>query len=211
MTSLQQLGWDRLAGTELDPINPPSGAVASILDVMPEILASDNDVKDLAWVIDKQLGRLFNRAWLASPLSYLGGVPSGKLATLISSLPSDIYNEVAWNFGLGGEEIIRTASHAVKQSLLAQGYKLQKKAGTKWAVAWLLQLLGVTGSVIPWYDEAATANTFRILISSDLGGRSYTEVAQMVLFWCDRFAPKGAKLRELRYNPNGTTDVVLWP
>jgi hypothetical protein len=58
MTSrLQQLAWDRLASTELDPVNPPlvGDAVASILDMMPDSLATEADVKDLAWVIDNIL------------------------------------------------------------------------------------------------------------------------------------------------------------
>jgi hypothetical protein len=214
MTSrLQQLAWDRLASTELDPVNPPlvGDAVASILDMMPDSLATEADVKDLAWVIDKQLGKLFNRVWLSSPIAYMAQVPSGKLSSLISSLPADIWNELAWNFKLGGEEIIWFASHLVKQDLLEVGYKLQRKAGTKWALNWIFELLGAAGQVIPWYDEAATANTYRILITGDMGAVSYTAVAEKIVSWCDRFAPKGAKLTEARYNPNGTVNVVLWP
>lgn len=210
---VQQLAWDRLAATELDPVDPPvsAGGLASILDVMPDSLASEQDVKDLAWVIDKQLGKLFNRVWLSSPIAYLAQVPSGKLSGLISSLPADIWNELAWNFKLGGEEIIFFAPLAVKQELLGVGYKLQRKAGTKWALEWIFDLLQVQGQIIRWYEESGTANTYRIKITTDLNGRSYTSVTQMVLFWVDRFAPKGAKLTEIRYNPNLTTDVVLWP
>jgi hypothetical protein len=214
MTSrLQQLAWDRLATTELDPLDPPvvGDAVASILDMMPDALRDEEDVQDLAWVIDKQLGKLFNRIWLASPLTTLGQIPSGRLGGAIASLPGDIYNEVAYNFKLGAEEIIWFAPHTVKQDLLSQGYKLQKKAGTKWALNWVFALLEVQGTITPWYDDASAANTYKIKITSDIGSKSYTQVIEAVLFWADRFAPKGSKLTELRYNPNGTTNVVLWP
>ncbi len=214
MTSrVQQLGWDRLAATELDPILTPTAGdpVLSILDMMPDALADEADVKDLAWCIDKQLGKLFNRIWLSSPLTALGLISSGRLNNAISGLPGDIFNELAYNFALGAEDVIWFAPHLAKQALLAEGYKLQKKAGTKWALNWIFSLLDMQGQIIPWYSETAAANTFRVLFTSDANGKSYTQIVSAVLFWVDRFAPKGSQLYEIRYTPNGTTNVVLWP
>jgi hypothetical protein len=143
MTSrLQQLAWDRLATTELDPLDPPvvGDAVASILDMMPDALRDEEDVQDLAWVIDKQLGKLFNRIWLPIPLP-----PEAAAIVYARPLPS------------GGTDTIN--QYGLKRVVVGKGGNVDVTVAT----------VDINSIIAPDVDVAFTATFDPLLGSSVLG------------------------------------------
>jgi phage tail P2-like protein len=155
----------------------------SLLDVLPESIASDPEIIALSLAIDPEL-----RAVGAAIIEAV-------ILPRIAELEDPILDELAWAFRLNRLQIWDVATTEGKRSLLANIFAIRKKSGTRYSVRRAFDLLSVTGSVIEWWEEGAAPYTYRLRIFVEDVGVTKAQLVQIGEL-VHRFAPTRAYLSE---------------
>jgi phage tail P2-like protein len=164
---------------------------ASLLDFLPESIASDADIIALSLAIDPELQ------------SVGAAIIEAVILPNIANLPDDILDELAWAFRLNRLQIWDSATTDGKRALLANIFAIRKKSGTRFSVRRVFDLLSVVGSVVEWWEEGAPAYTYRLRLFVNLVGITESQLVQIAEL-VHRFAPTRAQLSELATEADST-------
>lgn len=172
----------------------------TLLDFLPESIASDLEVIALSIAIDPELRDVG------------GAIVEAVILPNIAQLPEPILDELAWAFRLNELQLWDNATIDGKRALLVSIFAIRKKAGTRFAVRRIFDLLSVIGSLTEWWEEDPPAFpfTYKIQITA-------TDVAillttlQQIRELTHRFAPARAALAELSVAAESRAPVVLYP
>jgi len=171
---------------------------ASLIDFLPESIASDPEIIALSLAIDPEL-----RAAGAAIIEAV-------ILPRISELDDPILNELAWAFNLNNLQIWDDATTEGKRSLLVNIFAIRKKSGTRFSVRRLFDLMSVVGEVIEWWEEAAPAYTYRLRIFVDQTGVTRSQLIQISEL-THRFAPTRAKLSEYAVESDRRAPLLIYP
>lgn len=158
-------------------------ASLSLVDFLPESIASDPEIIALSLAIDPELRDVG------------AAIIEAIILPRIADLADDILDELAWAFRMNRLQIWDDATTDRKRALLANIFAIRKKSGTRFSITRVLDLVEVVGSVIEWWEENAAPYTWRLrLFAEDVGVtlRQLTQIGELV----HRFAPTRAKLAE---------------
>ena len=169
---------------------------ASLLDFVPESIASDPEIIAISRAIDPELR------------SVGAAIIEALILPRIAQLDDPVLNELAWAFNLNNFQIWDSATTEGKRALLANIFAIRKKSGTRFAVRRIFDLLSVTGTLIEWWEEHADPFTYRIRILIDSVGVTLSQWLQMGEL-THRFAPARAQLSELAGESDRTATLVL--
>jgi len=164
----------------------------SLLDFLPESIASDPDIIALSLAIDPEL-----RAVGAAIIEAV-------ILPRISDLEDPILDELAWAFRLNRLQIWDEATTEGKRALLVNIFAIRKKSGTRFAVRRVFDLLSVVGELVEWFEEGAAPYTYRLrLFVVDVGitRDQLVQIGELT----HRFAPTRSQLSEfaVEANPSG--------
>lgn len=163
----------------------------SLLDVLPESIASDPDIVALSLAIDPELR------------SVGAAIIEAVILPRIAELEDPILNELAWAFRLNRLQIWDEATTEGKRALLVNIFSIRKKSGTRFAVRRAFDLLSVVGKVIEWWEEGAAANTYRLRIFVGLVEITRSQLVQIGEL-VRRFARTSQKLSEFAVEADST-------
>lgn len=166
----------------------------SLVDFLPESIASDPEIIALSLAIDPELRDVG------------AAIIEANILPRIAELEDDILDELAWAFRINRLQIWDVATTAQKRTLLADIFAIRKKSGTRFSITRVLGLVSVVGSVVEWWEEGAAPYTWRLRLFA--GGVGVT-VAQLVQIGelVRRFAPTRAKLSEFAVEDDSTAQV----
>jgi len=206
MTDLRDLHRDLIDASTVEPgtLDPSfvGGTAWALADLVPDSISDDEDVQALCKVVGPELAILAQRAWLAGPL------------VRIADIPESMLDAIAGNFRLHAEPAYQMATVANRRLVLAQGYGLQLRAGTKWAVNQVLTLLGLSGSAKAWWEDLAAGDprrTYRVVIAEDVHPDNRVAVVAAIRSWLRRFGPVGGKLYRITRTPAGGGSAQMYP
>ncbi len=128
---------------------------ASLLDFVPEVIASDLEVIAISLAIDPELQ------------SVGAAIIEANILPRISEQPEWVLDELAWAFRLNQLQIWDTATIEGKRALLVNIFEVLKKSGTRFAVRRVFDLMSVVGEVVEWFEEAAAPYTYRLRLFVD--------------------------------------------
>lgn len=166
----------------------------SLVDFLPESIASDPEIIALSVAIDPEL-----RGVGAAIIEAI-------ILPRIAELDDPILDELAWAFRLNRLQIWDEATTEGKRTLLVNIFAIRKKSGTRFSVRRVFDLLSVVGNVIEWFEEGAAAYTYRLrLIVQDVGltRAQFMQIGELVR----RFAPTRTKLSEFAAERDSTASV----
>jgi phage tail P2-like protein len=169
----------------------------SLLDFLPESIASDPDIIAISLAIDPELR------------SVGAAIIEAVILPRIAELEDPILNELAWAFRLNRLQIWDDATTEGKRALLANIFAIRKKSGTRFSVRRVFDLLSVVGSVVEWWEEGAPAYTYRLRLFVDQIGITLAQLTQIGEL-THRFAPTRAQLSEFAVESNRSTQVRLY-
>jgi phage tail P2-like protein len=171
---------------------------ASLLDFVPESIASDPDIIALSLAIDPELRDVG------------AAIIEAVILPRISALGEPILNELAWAFRFNRLQIWDEASVEKKRALLVNVFAIRKKSGTRFAVRRALDLTEVDGVLVEWWEEGAAPHTYRLrLFAGDVGitRLQLIEIGELVR----RFARTSQKLREFAVEASPSGPVYPYP
>jgi phage tail P2-like protein len=169
---------------------------ASLLDFLPESIASDADVIALCRAIDPRNAEVSNAILEAIILPRIG------------QLDEQLLNELAWSFNLNSLQIWDTATVAGKRALLVNIFAIRKKSGTRFAVRRVFDLMSVVGTVVEWFEEGAAPYTYRLRLFVDEVGITLSQLVQISEL-THRFARASAQLSEFAVESNRTAPIGI--
>lgn len=177
----------------------PDGAQATdLLDLVPESIREEEDIVALTRAIAPEFQNI------------AGAVVETVILPNIASLPEAVLNELAWSMRLNELQIWDDATLAGKRALLINIFAIRKKAGTRYAVRRIFDLLSVVGTVIEWWEEAATANTYRLRLNATDVGMTLAALRQIPEL-LDRFARVSQDLTELGVEVDSPGTLQAYP
>lgn len=121
----------------------------SLLDILSSSIADDLNVQAIARSIDPEMQ----------------SVPHDIRETLILSrideLPEPVVDLLAWQWHVDFYELARTLE--MKRATVKDSIPWHRKKGTRWAILKALEMIGVKGTFIPWWEvPGAKPYTFAI-------------------------------------------------
>lgn len=174
---------------------------ASLIDFLPESIASDPEIIAISLAIDPELR------------SVGAAIIEATILPRIASVDEAVLEELAWAFRLNRLQVWDVASAAGKRAVLTNIFELRKKSGTRFAVRRALDLIGavavgVEHEIIEWFEEGAAAYTYRVRFTvADEGLTLFQQQAAAEL--THRFEPTRAELSEMAWQRNSDIDP-LW-
>lgn len=169
-------------------------AALSLLDFLPESIASNLEIIAMSLAIDPELRDVG------------AAIIEAVILPRIAELDDAILNELAWAFRLNRLQIWDDATTEGKRALLVDIFAIRKKSGTRFSVRRVLDLLSVTGLVIEWWEEGAAPYTYRLRLFVDEIGISKAQLVQIGELTY-RFAPTRASLSEYAVESSRTGPV----
>jgi phage tail P2-like protein len=165
---------------------------ASLLDFLPESIASDPDIVALSLAIDPELRDVG------------AAIIEAVILPRIAELEEAILDELAWAFRFNRLQIWDVASVEKKRALLVNVFAIRKKSGTRFAVRRVLELVdGVTGVLVEWFEEGAAPYTYRLRLFVNNIGITLSQLVQISELTY-RFEPTRAKLSEFATEADST-------
>lgn len=163
----------------------------TLLDFVPESIKSDPEIVALSHAIDPEL-----RAVAES-------VIEANILPRIDDLPEWVLDELAWAFNLdtlmawsaldgAGQPV--NAPIEGKRAILRNIFDLRKRAGTRYAVRRVFDLLGVTGRLLEWFVDTGPPYTYRLELTVDENPLTAIQT-QAVVELAKRFAPVRSRMR----------------
>jgi hypothetical protein len=172
---------------------------ASLLDILPESLLTDDDAVAIAQALDFEIQEV--SAAIAQALV----LPN------IAELTVEVCNEFGWAMRFDELQLWDDATVEGKRALLAGSLHTRKKSGTRYAVRRIFDLMQVSGELVEWFEEGAPAYTYRIRLIIT-GGPGITLHQFLVLSeLTHRFAPTRCQLSELAVEADSTGSLLLYP
>lgn len=113
----------------------------------------------------------------------------------------DILDAVARNFNLHRLSFWGDLITTSKQLALAGILAHQRRSGTVGAVKRIFPILLCTGSVVEWWQEAASPHTYRIEADASLSPYDPGDIEDWIAEWCDRFARRSQRRTGLVVTP----------
>lgn len=156
---------------------------ASLLDFVPESIASDPEIIALSLAIDPELRDVG------------AAIIEAIILPRVAELDETILDELAWAFRFNRLQIWDVATVAKKRALLVNVFAIRKKSGTRFAVRRVLDLVEVTGQIVEWFEEGAAPYTYRIRLDVNGVGITKSTLVQIAELKA-RFAPKRCKTSE---------------
>lgn len=171
---------------------------ASLLDFLPESIASDSEVIAMSLAIDPEL-----RAVGAAVIEAV-------ILPRIAQLEDPVLNELAWAFNLSGLQLWDSATTAGKRALLVNIFAIRKKSGTRFAVRRVFDLLSVVGRVVEWWEDGSDPFTYRLFVGVDETPPTISQLLQISELTY-RFAPARAELSELAVESDRAAPITVRP
>lgn len=166
----------------------------SLLDFLPESIASDPDIVALSLALDPEIR------------SVAAAIIEAIILPRINELADDILDELAWAMRFNELQIWDVATTAQKRALLVNVFAIRKKSGTRYAVRRAFDLVSIIGDVVEWWEEAATPNTYRLRMFVSDSGITLSQLVQITEL-ARRFARKSQQLREFATEADSTAPV----
>lgn len=170
---------------------------ASLLDFVPESIASDPEIIALSLAIDPELRDIG------------AAIIEATILPRIAQLDDPILNELAWAFDLNSLQIWDSATTEGKRALLVNIFAIRKKSGTRFAVRRVFDLMSVTGIVVEWWEESAPAHTYRLRLFVDEVGITLSQILQISELTY-RFARAAEKLSEFAIESDRPAPLGLY-
>lgn len=157
----------------------------SLLDFVPESIASDPDIIALCIALDPELRDVSQ------------SIVEAIILPRISEVPEWVLDELAWTHRLDRLQVWDSATVDGKRAILADIFNIRKRSGTRYALERVFSLLSVTGSIVEWFDDSpvAAAYTYRYRITVVDVGITKDQLVQLGELTY-RFAPASRKLSE---------------
>lgn len=171
---------------------------ASLLDFVPESIASDEEIIALSLAIDPELRDVG------------AAIVEAIIMPRISEQPEDVLDALAWGFRLNELQLWDSATVEGKRALLVNIFAIRKKSGTRFAVRRIFDLLSVTGQVVEWFEEGGPAFSYRLVILVTDVGVTAEQLGQIPEL-THRFEPARAWLREIAVQSNQEGSLFLYP
>lgn len=172
-------------------------ATLSLLDFLPESIASDPEIIALSLAIDPELRSVGT------------AIIEAVILPRIAELNDAILDELAWAFRLNRLQIWDDATTEGKRALLVNIFAIRKKSGTRFAVRRVFDLLSVVGKVIEWWEEAAAPYTYRLRLFVDQVDITLSQLVQIGEL-THRFAPTRAQLSEFAVESSRTANLLTY-
>lgn len=175
-----------------------SGTVHSFLEFVPDSIRNDPEIIALSQAIEPEMH------FVATAINEAIALPR------IAELDDPILDEIAWGFRLNELTLWTDATTEGKRRLLAQIMIIMKRSGTVFAVKRIFDLLQLTGRIVEWFEEAAPAYTYRIIIdASEIGITLH--VLQQIPELTYRFAPASRLMSQLAVEGNVSGQLLPYP
>jgi phage tail P2-like protein len=176
---------------------------ASLLDFVPESIARDEEIIAISLAIDPELREVG------------AAIIEAVILPRIDSVPEEILDALAWGFRLNELQLwVDAAGDALrvtaKRDLLKNIFVVLKKSGTPYALRRMIDLIGVTATIIEWFEEAAAPHTYRIRIAIDQIGVTLAQLLQ-VPDLTHRFARASQKMSQLAVESDRLGLLRLYP
>lgn len=162
---------------------------ASILDVLPESIASDPDIVALARAIDPELRDIAD------------SIVEAIIMPRLDAVPEWVLDEVAWSMRLAELALWDRAPVEGKRAILRNVFAVRKRSGTRYAVRRIFDLLTLTATIVEWWEEGAAPHTYRIRVDASLPGITLDTLLKLRTLLL-RFARASQQLTELGVESN---------
>jgi phage tail P2-like protein len=172
---------------------------ASLLDFLPESIASDPDVIAMAKALDPELQSVAQDIIQAVILPNIANITD-----------ENVLDSLAWAFRLNELQLWDDATIAGKQALLVNILAILKKSGTRFAVRRIFDLMSLVGVVVEWWEESAAAYTYRLRIIIDEIGITLSQLLQ-VSELTHRFESTRSQLSELGVESDRRAPLDIYP
>lgn len=121
----------------------------SLLDILPSSIADDPNVRAIAQAIDPEMR------------SVSQDIRETLILSRIEELSEPVVDLLAWQWHVDFYELARTLK--MKRAMVKGSIPWHRKKGTRWAILKALEMLGVKGTFIPWWEvPGAKPYTFAI-------------------------------------------------
>ena len=121
----------------------------SLLDILPSSIADDPNVQAIAQSIDPEMQ------------SVSRDIRETLILSRIDELTEPVVDLLAWQWHVDFYELARTLE--MKRAMVKGSIPWHRKKGTRWAILKSLEMLGVKGTFIPWWEvPGAEPYTFAI-------------------------------------------------
>lgn len=180
----------------------------SLLDFLPESIASDPEIIALSLAIDPELRDVG------------AAIIEAVILPRIAQIDDPILNELAWAFRLNRLQIWDDATTEGKRALLVNIFAIRKKSGTRFAVRRVFDLMSVTGIVVEWFEDIIDLGgpepvtplpyTYRLRLFADDTGITRAQLLQINEL-TRRFAPTRSRLREFAVESDSRAALTLQP
>ncbi len=166
---------------------------AALADFLPESIASEPDMIALALSLDPELQLIAGAVIEALTLPNIANIA----AVNGYSHAIETLDEIGWAFRLNELTVWGAMTAGQKAAFLSHNptsgiFYFMKRSGTPYAVKRIFSILtdlGLIGAgqLIEWWEEAATPNTYRIVVSGAFGPNT-AMIQAYIREWCYRFA-----------------------
>lgn len=148
----------------------------SLLDIMPDSIAGDGDVKAAAAAIDKQLRAVSGATDAPAIYANLDNLTGAILDSLAVQ-----YDVTVWR---------DTWADSIKRNVLKTAISDKRKKGSVYAVKNALASLGAAASISEWFEYNGEPHTFKIYVAqSEIPGHVASEVQEDVISLVDDAKP----------------------
>jgi phage tail P2-like protein len=171
---------------------------ASLVDFLPDSIASDQEILALSLALDPELQ------------SVAGAIVEAIILPRIATIDEKVLDELGWAMRLNELQLWESATVDGKRSLLANIFAIRKKAGTRYAVRRIFDLISVTGTIIEWWEEGREPFTYRLIITITDVGITFAQLTQIPEL-LQRFAPTRAYLAELALTGEESGSLFIYP
>jgi phage tail P2-like protein len=192
-----------MAGSKMNDLRsasarPDDAQATDLLDLVPESIREEEDIVALTRAIAPEFQNIAD------------AVVETVILPNIANLPEVVLDELAWSMRLNELQIWDDATVAGKRTLLANIFAIRKKAGTRYAVRRIFDLLSVVGRVIEWWEEGAAANTYRLRLDATDVGMTLAALRQIPEL-LDRFARVSQGLTEIGVEVDSPGTLYMYP
>jgi phage tail P2-like protein len=171
---------------------------ASLLDFLPESIASDAEIIALSLAIDPELQNVG------------AAIIEAVILPRIADLSEEILEELAWAFRLNQLLLWDASTLDGKRALLVNIFQVRKKSGTRFAVRRVFDLMSVVGSVVEWWEEGAAPYTYRLRLFVEEVGITLDQLLQIDEL-THRFAPTRCQLSEFAVESSKAAPLLIYP
>lgn len=140
---------------------------ASILNNLPETMATEPETIALAYAVQRQIAKILRAADGIRVWSNVDGLDHAPLDMLAAELRTPNYSE--------------TYTLAVKRTLVKNAIKYYMKAGTSGAVEEMVTAIFSNGNVVEWYSYDGQHHHFRVTTTNPtISGETAEEFSRVV-------------------------------